>query len=457
MAESDIPFGAEFSPNQVDLKDLLEMARLYGGDWKAFEAVVRARYFETHDTTEYNKNKLANNTKLGMQAYEIIDDDANLTALGEDLYEVREAEQKLYETLARYILLHLHGMTYVQCILDMLAGGEDVDLVKLREWLAERGIHVPRGGRHLSSFRLWLEKAGVFTHLYRVDEARLNAIAGVSMEEFEVLSQFTRDQAFYLRTLANIGEMGPFAGRDVEKLAIATYGMKSHEKSLPKDVLQALEQAGYITMEKATSGRGAKSVLVTPTDKLRADLVQPLLKQLEAQTHADLRPYLQQSLAEVVEKLDAADTHVKGLALEALALKLMRLLGLTYVATRLRAAKTAGAEVDVIFETARLVFSRWQVQCKNTRTVSLDDVAKEVGLTHLLKSTVVVMVSTGTIGAQARRYGNKIMHETNLCVVMVDGKDVKRINDDPTAIVDVFQREAEHAMKLKALVLEDTE
>ena len=74
-----------------------------------------------------------------------------------------------------------------------------------------------------------------------------------------------------------------------------------------------------------------------------------------------------------------------------------------------RAQITGGAEVDLVFESARLVFSRWQVQCKNTARVSLDDVAKEVGLTHFLKSTVIVMISTGDIGAEARRYANRIM------------------------------------------------
>lgn len=459
MGESDIPFGAEFSPNQIDLRELLELAALHGGDWKAFEAAIRARYFEGGDADDYNKSKKANNTKLGMQGYGIIDDDARLTALGEALYEVRQDEQQLLEALARHILLELHGMTYLQCLEDMQAGGEEVDLVKLREWLEERGLHVPRGGRHLSSFRLWLEKAGVIRGgsggKYQVDQVSLNAVAGLSMEEFEVLSQFTRDQGYFLRTLANIGEPGPFAGRDIEKLAIATYGMKSYEKNLPRAVLDALEAAGYITTTKATPGRGAKSTFVRPTDKLRADLVEPLLEWLEAQVNSDLRKYLRQSFADVLEKVGSADKHVKGLALEALALKLMRLLGLSYVATRLRGDETGGAEVDVIFETARLVFSRWQVQCKNTRTVSLDDVAKEVGLTHFLKSTVIVMVTTGTIGTQARRYASTIMRESNLCVVMVEGDDVARIKDNPAAIVDVFQREAKRAMQLKALQRED--
>jgi hypothetical protein len=35
--------------------------------------------------------------------------------------------------------------------------------------------------------------------------------------------------------------------------------------------------------------------------------------------------------------------------------------------------------------------------------VSLDDVAKEVGLMHFLKCNVIVVVITGEIGAEARR------------------------------------------------------
>lgn len=58
----------------------------------------------------------------------------------------------------------------------------------------------------------------------------------------------------------------------------------------------------------------------------------------------------------------------------------MRLIDLDYVTTRLGGSATGGGEVDVIFESTRLVFSRWQIQCKNTARVGLDNVAKEVGL-----------------------------------------------------------------------------
>ena len=162
---------------------------------------------------------------------------------------------------------------------------------------------------------------------------------------------------------------------------------------------------------------------------------------------------MRKHLKEIREELDSENRHIRGLALEALAFKLMRLIDLSYVATRLRGSATGGAEVDLIFESARLVFSRWQVQCKNTARVSLDDVAKEVGLTHLLKSNAIVMVSTGEIGGEARRYSNRVMADSNLCIVMLDKSDLAPIESSPAAIVDVFNREARHAMDLKRLDL----
>src|SRR5579883_876374 len=143
VTRSDLPFGSEFSPSQIDLGRLLELANQYGGDWHSFENVVRETYFDLHQTTDYNRAKLANNTKLGMIAYGLIDRDARLTDFGRKLYELRDEQTALYRELARHILLNLHGTTLVQCVRDMQVAGEEVTLVKLRRWLSERGVHFP--------------------------------------------------------------------------------------------------------------------------------------------------------------------------------------------------------------------------------------------------------------------------------------------------------------------------
>ncbi len=450
--KSDLPFGSEFSPSQIDLADALEMAEAHGGDWHAFEDAVRSAWFEGHATSAYNRGKLANNTKLGMIAYGVIERDASLTEFGRELLATRDDKPRLYEHLAKHILLNLHGMTLVGCIRDMEASGESVNLTTLREALGARDVHFPRGGKHPSMMRLWLAKAGVFVgSRWQVDPFRVEEILGLGVDEFEALADLPPMQRAFLRALVNTGTGEPQPANEIARLATATYGEKFPEKSLPKLVLNDLVAADYITAQKTTGGRGAKPFLVAPTDKLIADVVEPLLEQLSRQTDPKLLKLLRRPLAEILADLDDKDRFVAGLALEALAFKIMRLLDMTYVATRLRASQTGGAEVDLIFESARLVFSRWQIQCKNTTRVSLDDVAKEVGLTHFLKSNAIVVVTTGEVGAEARRYANRIMADSNLAVVMLDGRDLASIGESPARIVRAFEREARHAMNLKKL------
>lgn len=455
MQKSDLPFGSEFSPSQIDLTELLDLAETYGGDVKALQSAIQARFFAKHGAgNAKNQSTLAMNCRLGMKAYGLIDADARLTDFGRELHRLRHDETKLYETLARHILLNLRGMTLIQCIRDMTAAGESVNLTTLRSGLAERGVHYPPGGKHPSMMRLWLAKTGVFVgERWQVDELRLSAVLGADPTDFDVLAHFSSEQRAFLHALANTGVVTPQPANEIAKLAAATYGIKFPEKSLPKLVLNALVEAGYITATKTTEGRGAKPFLVAPTAKLNVEVVAPFLDQLKNQTDPKLLDLLRKPLSDILVEIESTDRHIGGLALEALAFKLMRLLDITFVATRLRAQATGGAEADLIFESARLVFSRWQVQCKNTARVALDDVAKEVGLTHMLKSNVIVMVSTGDIGTEARRYANRVMADSNLCIVMLDRSDLNAIRGNPAYVVDVFNREARHAMTLKHLEL----
>lgn len=94
------------------------------------------------------------NLRLSLKAYQIINDKIQFTEFGLHLYKFRDNEVKLYSELARHILINLNGLNLVQCVQDMQHAGEKVDLIKLREWLLERGIYFPRGGKHPSMMRL---------------------------------------------------------------------------------------------------------------------------------------------------------------------------------------------------------------------------------------------------------------------------------------------------------------
>ena len=141
---------------------------------------MRERYFSDYHTSDYNKRKLANNTKLSLRAYGLIGKAiANLPQLGLTLYELRDDASALMEAFARDILQNCQGMNFIQRILDMQSAGEQITLTTPRPWLEERGISVPRGGKHMSTLRLWLEQVGVFVSGDCVDQTRLNDILGI--------------------------------------------------------------------------------------------------------------------------------------------------------------------------------------------------------------------------------------------------------------------------------------
>ena len=455
---ASLPFGSEFSPSQINLRQMLELIERHEGDQAGLQAAILSTYFAAHGgagpNAAKNRNTLAMNSRLGLKAYGIIDDEARFTEFGRRLFDFRADEKALYETLARHILLNLHGMALVQCIRDMNAGGEDVDLTSLRHALADRGIDYPSGGKHPSMMRLWLENAGIFVgSRWQIDDIRLEEVLGTDPAMYRELSKFTTEQRAFLRALANSSRTEPQSASDIVKLAETTYGVRFPEKSLPKMVLNALVDSGYITAAKTTGGRGAKPFMVAPTAKVTAELIEPLFDQMKNQADPKMIDLSRKPLAEIRAEMTSADINLKGLALEALAFKLMRLVDMDYMATRLRGSATGGAEVDLVFQSSRLVYSRWQVQCKNTSRVSLDDVAKEVGLTAFIKSSVIVVVTTGIVGGEARRYANKIMRDSNLAVIMLDGADLDRVSTNPSQIVDVFNREARMAMELKKLDL----
>lgn len=361
---SDLPFGSEFSPSQIDLPELLEIVEVHSGSARALQDAIRFQYFVSHGGGNAgNQNTLAMNCRLGMRAYGIIDEDANLTTFGRELYDARGDESSLYTILARHILLNLRGMVLVQCVQDMTAAGEAVNLTTLPRALVDRGVYYPRGGKHPSIMRLWLAKAGVFVGArWQVDSLRLREVLGTDPANFDTLAHLTDEQRFFLLALANTGISTPQPANELARLATATYGVHFPEKSLPKLVLNALVEAGYITATKTTKGRGAKPFLVAPTDQLAREVIEPLLQQMKSRTDTKLIDLLRKPMAEILADLESQDRHVAGLALEALAFKLMRLIDMSYVATRLRVQATGGAEVDLVFESKRLVFSRWQVQ-----------------------------------------------------------------------------------------------
>ncbi len=104
------------------------------------ENAFQMTYFDERETSEQNKETLAMNLRLSLQNYLILDRELALTDVGNFLYSLRQNTERLYEELAKHILLHLSGLNLVQCVQDMRYAGEKVTLLTLRQALMERRI-----------------------------------------------------------------------------------------------------------------------------------------------------------------------------------------------------------------------------------------------------------------------------------------------------------------------------
>lgn len=464
--KSEIPFGAQFSPNQVVLPELLDIIHRNAGDRDKIAEDIRDAFFATHaqDSADpqVERLKIAGNTVIALQAYELLDSDTTkpTNLASELLAAARKSEDLLYERFAEHILVNLKGLVLVETLEAMQSAGDRISLPTIRKRLEQRGLYVPRGTVHISSMRLWLAKAGIFDpsvasgpRIYHVDRRRLKQILGIGLDAIDKLAQLNKEQRAFLRALVRISETGPFAANSVADLATTLYGVEYNHKALPKTVLFPLQDIGYIVAEKTTRGRGAKSYEVRRTQKFSREISEPILSAAAEEAGLVPKELFELPLSKILSDLDSSDTYVKGKALELLAIYFTRLLDLEFKGWRLRSADTGGAEVDVIVEGARFIFSRWQIQAKNTKTVRLDDVAKEVGLSlTFIYSNVVMLVTTGNFTSDACGYANHVMKTSNLNVILLNGSDLDLVSQNPMEIVTILNSKAENAMRVKERV-----
>lgn len=124
------------------------------------------------------------------------------------------------------------------------------------------------------------------------------------------------------------------------------------------------------------------------------------------------------------------------MALELLALRLARDLGLRPIAFRRRSRETGFAEVDLIANGAYLHFSRWLFQCKNQKkNVPLSALAKEIGIATLLRAHVVVVVSTGTFSRDLKEFALQTERTTPLQVVLLSGAELREYGKRGASVI----------------------
>jgi hypothetical protein len=217
--------------------------------------------------------------------------------------------------------------------------------------------------------------------------------------------------------------------------------------------MEPLKAAGLVDYQSGGTS-GGKSARVWVTPKFHAEVLGPFLEHATKQLDAVLTDYYRRDFGEIHRDLESTNTFVKGRALEAYAIQVMRRLGLRFVAWRERARDhTGGAEVDVVMAGVLAgTPTRWQVQCKNTprSQVRLGDVAKEVGLLPLTKATHILILANCLFSDDAKIYAREIMRHSPATIFLLDQKDFAEIRSTSGgALARILAAKSEEIASLK--------
>lgn len=427
-----LPWTGEFSPGQLGDSALISTLPIvfgHAGDREAIVEAIRTIWFKTsaakragNPAAQLKQQRTrAGNVLNGMQNYGLVDDHFRLTELGQELLVDPDDDHRNREFVG-FLLKHRRALELLDIVRDLKQRGISVTNDALRKELRARGFKVTTNSSDAGKLRQWLGTAGIVNDKWEIDEEQLASITGTSLSVVAEWQCLTRVQRAFLATIRRLSETrgkAPIPSPELLDFVLDEHGPVFDEGQVRK-IYQALSSAGWIDHTVKPSGRGGKGGLIRATDKLIEVDFELLVGFRPGDLPADLRAVLTTPLDEIYANLMSNDDHVKGMALELLAVNMASDLGLVPLRMRIRGVRTGGAEVDLVAEGAHLHFSRWLFQCKNTKSVDVSVLAKEVGMATLLQSQVIVIATTGTVSKTVVTYAQRVSETTPFQVVLAD-------------------------------------
>ena len=453
---SDIPVGTQFSPELIYLPEFLRAVVESSGNVTAIQKAVFAPpvHLKRNSVPESRRTSLlpleaaVQYHLLSAGAYEATDLAQELAPLPAD---------EVYRRFAAHILLNLNGHRVLQGIEQMQAdfraglSGEVVTGDSLARYLTANGLRVSEHNTAINTMRMWLARAGIFPEKrgrdsWTINESVRDELLGVPSGTLESIDGLDAYQRAFLLALCRVNPSGWIRGSIVRDYAEATdeIGIAFPRASLPKQVLEPLQQAGFLEWRSGGTTGGKSAEVRTTPDFSAHPLRQFLEKSVQGLDPAITR-YYRMRPDDIYAALESRDTYTKGQALEAYAIQLMRLLGLRLVEWRKRARDSTGrAEVDALMAgVLGSIVTTWQVQCKNSKAVvDVEDVAKEVGVIAITRATHLLFVTTSNFTKDARDFAGRVIEETGLSVYLVDGGDFQSIKANGAMIGQVMMAQS---------------
>jgi site-specific DNA-methyltransferase (cytosine-N4-specific) len=348
-------------------------------------------------------------------------------------------------------------MSLLKAIEAINTRGETPNLELIAYELQEMGFSISPNAIYTSTMRKWLKLGKVLDGEYDINWDIVYELLGANKDYIDQLYTLTSPQKYFLLSMIQLDIQDFKPWNEIAKYAKSRYQIRLPSKTFVKDIIEPLVNLELIKTQKTTSGRGAKPNLVCLTDKSINELVGELINTIAELT--DLSNIeLNRSFENVIDDLEHPNKHIKGKALELLAIWMIRLTGLRFSQWRLRSYQsTGGGEVDVLAASDRFVYSRWQIQCKNTKKVDVDVLAKEIGITFVTGADVVMVVTTGQFTRDALQYASRMMEVSRYYMILLQKEDIESIKEDKTYIIKILDKQARRVFAKKELELQQEE
>jgi site-specific DNA-methyltransferase (cytosine-N4-specific) len=451
--ELRVPFTQQFTPEQTPIENLLTLLENLENSSQELKSLIANNFFKNKADPE----KLAGNTIISLKTYGIISKENSLTDFGHELVTNRNEIEKVYEILAKHILVNMHGIEIIETLREMKQAGLPIQLITLPDELHKRGINAKNNSSDLSGLFGWLRKAKILNN-YDINESVYESIVGIKVKTIESLMHLDQGQIGFLRALVamNVDDWVPYNNVCKYTENLFSGEIKYNWKNIMNDVLKPLQENGFIEIRKkgkqdlkTPEGRGGKTSDIKPKGKFFEEVAIPILEALYSSAgFQEIRDIRSKPLSEIIQDAkQTKDTNKKGLALELLAIRLCQMLDLEFVKWReTDESVTAGGEVDAMLHSSRLIYSRWQVQCKATH-ITLEAIAKEVGMNAVTLANVILVVGIGNATESAIKYRNRIVSNSNLNIIILEGKHLDTIINDNMALIDILNSQAKEAMR----------
>lgn len=444
-----IPFSKQFSPKQVkSLGEFLRRIESSAGSKEAVLGAVHAYVRPSHESRVATYNAILAAYHYGLVA----PTHDGLTEFGRALLQLGSDEERM-RLLARHILLNLNGVELVLGLHKLGTAGRRLPKDRLAMYFTERGLASNRDGTDINAVGEWLEAAGVIEPggWYRINEGVFADLADVDLSTVERLAGVSASNQAILEQLALQPGHASDSG-EMQRLLAGRADIVIDGPAFVTRHLDPLVSAGLIEKVPLGPGLRMRGTAFRGTPLFDKRVVAHLLERFRSVGISVSGPELERLFSDLVHEVRHGETKdVRGRALELFALRLLHRLGLQKI--RFRPRPTNAEEIDGTAEGLAPVHTRWQVQCKNSRTLDVDHVAKEVGVAVRNSSTVILLITTGFLSEPARDFARAVIRNSAYTILRIEGPDVDRLAQDEAELPKLLVREAKRAQAIRASVL----